>query len=318
MDLGSSSFEERRAQQGITRRQFLKFCGLMATTLALPARYAARIAQALNTVPRPPLVWLEFQDCTGDTESFLRASQPSVDDLLLEVLSLNYHETIMVPAGRMSEKSLNDTVRDFRNQYICVVEGSIPTRDGGIYCTIRGRTALSIAQEVCSNALATIAVGTCAWEGGLAAAAPNPTGAVGVKDAIPGLRNLINLPGCPANVANLTATIVHFLTFNEWPETDRLGRPRFAYGEEIHEHCERHEHYEREEFVLEWGDQRHRQGWCLFQMGCKGPETHHNCPSVKWNDGTSWPVGAGHGCLGCSEQRFWDRLSPFYIPLEDD
>ncbi len=318
MDLGSSSFEERRAQQGITRRQFLKFCGLMATTLALPARYAARIAQALNTAPRPPLVWLEFQDCTGDTESFLRASQPSVDDLLLEVLSLNYHETIMVPAGRMSEKSLNDTVRDFRNQYICVVEGSIPTRDGGIYCTIRGRTALSIAQEVCSNALATIAVGTCAWEGGLAAAAPNPTGAVGVKDAIPGLRNLINLPGCPANVANLTATIVHFLTFNEWPETDRLGRPRFAYGEEIHEHCERHEHYEREEFVLEWGDQRHRQGWCLFQMGCKGPETHHNCPSVKWNDGTSWPVGAGHGCLGCSEQRFWDRLSPFYIPLEDD
>ncbi len=318
MSLGSSSFEERCARQGITRRQFLKFCGLMATTLALPTRYAAHIAQALNTAPRPPLVWLEFQDCTGDTESFLRASQPSVDDLLLEILSLNYHETIMVPAGRMSEKSLNDTVRDFRSQYICVVEGSIPTRDGGIYCTIRGRTALSIAQEVCSNALATIAVGTCAWEGGLAAAAPNPTGAVGVKDAVPGLRRLINLPGCPMNVANLTATIVHFLTFQQWPETDDSGRPHFAYGEEIHDDCERHEHYEREEFVLEWGDERHRQGWCLFQMGCRGPEAHHNCPSVKWNDGTSWPIGAGHGCLGCSERRFWDRLSPFYIPLEDD
>jgi Ni,Fe-hydrogenase I small subunit len=31
-------------------------------------------------------VWLEFQDCAGDAESLLRASQPSVDDLLLETI----------------------------------------------------------------------------------------------------------------------------------------------------------------------------------------------------------------------------------------
>jgi hydrogenase small subunit len=314
---GPPAFDERLAQRGFSRRQFLKFCSAMAATLALPARYTGRIAHALATAVRPPLVWLEFQDCTADSESFLRASSPDVDDLLLDILSVNYHETIMVPAGRMSEKSLSDTVRDYAGQYICVVEGSIPTRDGGVYCGIRGRTALSIAQEVCGQALATLAVGTCAWEGGLAAAAPNPTGAVGVKDAVPGLATLINLPGCPVNVVNLTATIVHFLTYNTWPELDGSGRPRFAYGEEIHEHCPRHEHYERDEFVLEWGDWRHQQGWCLFQMGCRGPEAHHNCPAVKWNDGTNWPIGAGHGCLGCSEQRFWDRHSPFYVPGED-
>jgi hydrogenase small subunit len=267
---------------------------------------------------RPPLVWLEFQDCTGDTESFLRAKQPGVDDLLLETISVNYHETIMVPAGVGAERSLLDTVENARGRYICIVEGSIPTRDGGIYCTIRGRTALSIAREVCGDALATIALGTCAWDGGLAAAAPNPTGAVGVRDAVPGLGNLITLPGCPANVVNLTATLVHWLTFHELPSVDEYGRPRFAYGEEIHEECERHHHYERERFVLEWGDEGHRQGWCLKQMGCKGPETHHNCPSVLWNDGTNWPVGAGHGCIGCTERGFWDRHAPFYVLGDDD
>jgi hydrogenase small subunit len=318
MDPQRSRFGERLDQRGISRRRFLKFCGMMTATLALPAHYTGRVARALLEAQRPPVVWLEFQDCTGDTESFLRAQSPGVDELLLDLLSLDYHETIMAPAGEMTERSLSDTMTRFPGQYICIVEGSIPTVAGGIHCMIRGRTAQSIAQEVCRNALATIAIGTCAWEGGIAAAAPNPTGAVGVKDAVPGLATLVNLPGCPANVVNLTATVVHFLTFGSWPETDGSGRPHFAYGEEIHDECERHDHYEEERFVLEWGDEGHRQGWCLFQMGCKGPETHHNCPSAKWNDGTSWPIGAGHGCIGCAEARFWDRMSPFYAALEDD
>ncbi len=318
MNRHSSKLEERLAQKGVSRRQFLKFCGAMTAVLALPARYTDRVAHALLTAIRPPLIWLEFQDCTGDSESFLRAGDPTVDNLLLDLLSLDYHETLMVPAGGMSEQSLHDTMTSFPGQYICVVEGSIPTAAGGIHCMIRGRTALSIAREVCGNALATIAVGTCAWEGGLAAASPNPTLAVGVKDAVPGLQPLINLPGCPANVVNLTATIVHWLTFGSWPETDDSGRPHFAYGEEIHEECERHDHYEEGRFVLAWGDEGHKRGWCLFRMGCKGPRSHHNCPTAKWNERTSWPIGAGHGCVGCAEARFWDRMSPFYVPLKDD
>jgi hydrogenase small subunit len=318
MNLRTTSFEERLARSNVSRRQFLKFCGLMTATLALPAHYTGRVAKALLTAPRPPVVWLEFQDCTGDTESFLRSSQPGVDELLLDLVSLDYHETLMVPAGTMTEKSLLDTVNNYPGQYICVVEGSIPTAAGGIHCMIRGQTALSMAQQVCSNALATLAVGTCAWDGGLAAAAPNPTGAVGVRGAVPGLSPLISLPGCPANVVNITAVITHYLTFNAWPNTDGSGRPYFAYGEEIHEECERHEHYEHDRFVLAWGDEGHQRGWCLYKMGCKGPETHHNCPSVKWNDGTCWPIQAGHGCVGCAEAGFWDRMTPFYVPLEDD
>jgi hydrogenase small subunit len=311
-------FEKALARRGVSRRRFLKFCGAMTAALALPAHYTEQVARALLTAPRPPLVWLEFQDCTGDTESFLRSGDPTVDDLILDLLSVDYHETLMVPAGFASERSLADTIANYPGQYLCVVEGSIPTAANGIHCMIRGRTALSIAQEVCGNALATIAVGTCAWDGGLAAAQPNPTGAVGVRQAVPNLQPLINLPGCPANVFNLAATLTHFLTLGSWPSTDSSGRPRFAYEEDIHDECERHDHYEARRFVQAWGDEGHQRGWCLFQMGCRGPATHHNCSTVKWNGGTCWPVQAGHGCVGCAESGFWDRLSPFYVPLQDD
>jgi hydrogenase small subunit len=307
---------EQSPRQDFSRRRFLQLCGMMAATLALPRDYAGLIAHALTTAIRPPVVWLEFQDCTGDSESFLR--EPTLVNLLLDTLSVDYHETLMAPSGRMADKSRADAVKNFKGKYICIVEGAIPTGNGGVYATIGGRTALSIAQEVCSNALATIAVGACASDGGLPGAAPNPTGAVGVRDAVPGLGTLISLPGCPANAYNLTATIVHYLTFNQWPATDSQGRPLFAYGDEIHENCERHDHYEAERFVLAWGDAGHKQGWCLFKMGCKGPRTNSNCPSAKWNSGTNWPIGAGHGCIGCATPHFWDRMTPFYRALPDD
>lgn len=302
------------AERGVTRRQFLGFCATMAATLALPLRYSLRIAEALETVRRPSLVWLEFQDCAGNTESFLRASKPTVAEIALDILSVNYHETIMAPAGKAAEKSLFDTVRNEKGKYLVVVEGSIPMKDGGVYCTIGGRTALDIAREVCGNGLATIAVGACAWDGGWPAAAPNPTGAVGVQEAVPGVR-LINLPGCPMNVQNLTAVVVHFLTFGELPPTDSQGRPLFAYGARIHDNCERRGHYDAGRFVEEWGDEGHRQGWCLYKMGCKGPQTYQNCPAIGWNDGVSWPVAAGHGCIGCAAPDFWDTMSPFYKRL---
>jgi hydrogenase small subunit len=304
----------RWAERGVSRRSFLKFCTAMTAVLALPDRYMPRVAAALESVKRPALVWLEFQDCAGCTESFLRASRPSVGDLALDILSVNYHETIMAPSGKAAEKSLMDTVRNEKGKYLVVVEGSIPVKDGGIYCTIGGRTALDIAREVCGNAAATITVGACAFYGGWPSAKPNPTGAIGVQEAVPGI-TVINLPGCPPNAVNITATVVHFLTFGALPATDQQARPLFAYGARIHDQCERRAHFDAGQFVEEWGDEGHRKGWCLYKMGCKGPATYHNCPVVRWNDGTSWPVGAGHGCVGCSERDFWDTMTPFYRRL---
>ena len=308
------SIYESLRRRGVSRRDFLKFCSFMATVLALPQEFVPKIAEALETAKKPPLVWLEFQDCAGNTESFLRASKPPIAQLVLDVLSVDYHETIMAPAGHQAEKSLQDVVKSYPGQFFCVVEGSIPIKDDGVYCTIGGRAAIDIAKEVCTKALAVIAVGACAWDGGIPAANPNPTGAVGVKDAVKGI-TLINLPGCPMNVENLTGTIVHYLTFGSLPLTDSAGRPLFAYGDRIHDNCERRAHYDAGRFVKVWGDEGHRQGWCLYEMGCKGPETYKNCPSIQWNEKTNWPIGSGHNCIGCAAPKFWDTMTPFYRRL---
>ncbi len=300
--------------RGVTRRDFMKFCTATAATLGLSATYADKIAEAVQKAKKPPVVWLEMQACTGDTESLLRASKPTAAELILDIISYDYHETVMAPAGHQAEKSLADVVKNHKGKYIAIVEGSIPLKDGGIYCTIGGKSALAIAKEVCGNAMATIAVGNCAWDGGWPAAQPNPTGAVGVKDAVPGIA-LVNLPGCPMNVENLVATIVHFLTFGSLPVTDTMGRPLFAYGKRIHDNCERRGHFDAGQYVKAWGDHGHRQGWCLYEMGCKGPETYHNCPTVRWNEGVNWPVGSGHGCIGCAAPNFWDTMTPFYRRL---
>jgi hydrogenase small subunit len=301
-------------QRGVSRRDFLRFCSVMAGALALPRGYATRIAHALETTTRPAVVWLEFQDCAGNTESSLRASHPSFSEIILDMLSWNYHETVMAPSGKQAEKSLYDTVAQFKGQYLAIVEGSIPTADNGIYCTIGGRSALDIAKQVCGNAYATITAGTCASFGGIPAAKGGITGAKGVGDVLSGLR-LVNLSACPMNGANLVATIVHWLTFKELPATDSLNRPLFLHGDRIHDRCPRRAHYDAGQYVQEWGDEGHKLGWCLYKMGCKGPATSYNCPQVQWNDSTNWPIGVGHGCVGCAQPSFWDSMTPFYRQL---
>jgi hydrogenase small subunit len=301
--------------RGVSRREFAKFCSLMVATLALPSRYVGAVTKALSQAERPVLVWLEFQDCAGNSESMLRSSNPPVSEFVLDLLSWEYHELLMAGAGKQAEDALERVVREHPGEYIAVVEGAIPTADGGVYCTIGGKTALDIATRVCSSAAAVIAVGACAWDGGLVRSNPNPTGALGLQEAVPGLKKVINLGGCPHNPANTAAVLVHYLTFHDFPALDQYNRPLFAYGNIIHDQCERRAHYDAGRYVEEWGDEGHRKGYCLYKMGCKGPEATYNCPTVRWNDGTSWPVKAGHGCIACASHRFWDTKSPFYKRL---
>jgi hydrogenase small subunit len=306
------SIYDHLVRRGFSRREFLSFCSSIATTLALPVTMVSDIAHALEKARKPSVVWLEFQDCCGDTESTLRAWKPSISEVVLDIISLEYHETIMAPAGKQSEKSLYDVVRNAKGQYLAVVEGTIPLKDGGVYCTIGGRTAVDIAREVCGNAAATLAVGSCAVWGGIVVPKPNPTGGAGVEEAVPHVKNLVNLPGCPMNVDNFTATLVHYLTFGSWPQLDSRKRPLFAHGVRVHDKCERRANFDAGQFVREWGDEGHRKGWCLYEMGCKGPEAYFNCPSIRWNAGTNWPVKGGHGCIACAADNNWDRMSPMY------
>lgn len=308
------SLRELLRERGVSRRDFLKFCSMVTAALALPPSLAPSVARALDEVQRPPLVWLEFQGCTGDSEALLRAANPTVGEIVLDILSVDYHETIMAAAGHQAEAALDKTIADYKGKYICVIEGSIPTKDGGVYGTVGGKTHLERARQACGNAAATIAIGTCASFGGIPAAAPNPTGAVGVRAAVPGA-TVINLPGCPCNADNLTATVVHYLAFGKLPAMDGNGRPLFAYGKKIHDNCERRPHFDAGQYVRQWGDDGHRKGYCLYKMGCKGPATFHNCPTQRYNEKTSWPIGAGHPCAGCSEPAFWDVMSPMYNRL---
>ncbi len=307
----------------INRRSFIKGCSIMAAAMGLSESIVPQMVEAATAPGRPPVLWLHFQECTGCTESLLRGSHPDIGRLILDIISLDYHETIMAAAGHQAEANLHATLDKYAGKFICVVEGAIPTKDNGIYCQIAGRTAMDILAEVAPKAAAIISIGTCASFGGLQAAAPNPTGAVGVQDLVSGTP-IINIPGCPPNPISFLGTVLHYLTFNKLPALDHLNRPKFAYGRKIHDQCERRPHFDEGRFVDQFGDEAHKQGYCLYKVGCKGPGTYSNCPVVRFNDVGSWPVGVGHGCIGCTEPNFWDTMTPFYermpqvkIPMGD-
>jgi [NiFe] hydrogenase small subunit len=307
-----NELERRLESKGLSRREFVKFCTLVSAAMGLGPSFAPKIAEALAAPKRPPVIWLSFAECTGCAEGLLRTTYPWIDELLLDTISLDYHETLMAASGDAAEAALHESVKNNAGKFICVVDGSIPTKDNGIYGTIAGKTFLEIAKEVCPKAAATICIGTCASFGGLPAAAPNPTGAKGVSEAL-GIKT-VNIPGCPPNPINFVGTVVNYLLFGKLPDLDDKGRPLFAYGQLVHDQCPRRGHFEAGEFVKSFDSPEAAQGWCLYEMGCKGPDTYNNCPLVKFNDGTSWPVQAGHPCIGCSEPGFWDKMTPFYKP----
>ncbi len=287
----------------VSRRDFLKFCTVTAATLGLPLNMADLIAKTIENPKRPPVIWLHFQECTGCTESLLRATHPTVESLILDLISVDYSETLMAAAGHQAEAALHASIKANEGKFILVCEGSVPTKDGGIYCKIGGRTALDILNDIAPKAAAIVAIGSCASWGGVQSSYPNPTGAKGISEIITD-KPVINLPGCPASPYNLLSTVLYYLTLKKLPELDKKGRPRFAYGRLVHENCERRPHFDAGRFANEFGDEGHRQGWCLYKLGCKGPETHANCPVQLFGDvgANAWPVGTGHPCFGCTEK----------------
>jgi hydrogenase small subunit len=307
---------EHLEERGVSRRDFLAFCGQIAVVLGLGEAAAPQVAHALQAVKRPSVIWLQLQECTGCVESVIRTSEPTIGDLVLDLVSLDYQHTLMAGAGHAVESALQDAMKANYGQYVLIVTGSVPTKEGGIYCTIGGRTAQDILEEAAKGAAAILAVGACAHFGSVQAARPNPTGAVGVGEIIKD-RPVVNIAGCPPIGDVVTATVVHFLTFNRLPDLDPVGRPMFAYGARIHDQCPRRANFDAGQYVEKFDDEAARKGWCLYHVGCKGPATFSPCPIFQWNTRTNWPIGAGHPCIGCTEPHFWDTMSPFYDRLPD-
>ncbi|HMV22669.1 MAG TPA: hydrogenase small subunit, partial [Rhodocyclaceae bacterium] len=262
------------ARLSMTRREFLQFCAALATTLGLPQGADAAVAEAVATKPRPSVIWLHFQECTGCSESMLRAEHPTLEKLILDVISLDYHETLFAAAGHQVEAARHAAMEANKGKYVLVIEGAIPTKDNGVYCKIGGKTAIELTKECAEHAAAVIAIGSCASWGGMPSTDPNPTGASGVAKVLG--KPVVTIPGCPPNPYNFLSTVVHFLTFGALPAVDQLGRPKFAYSRLIHENCERRAHFDAGRFAMEFGDDGHRKGYCLYKLGCKGPETYAN------------------------------------------
>jgi len=286
--------------EGVSRRDFIKVCTAAAAAVGLPAWAGEKMAEHVAAGKKPSVVWLHYQECTGCTESLLRTSHPDVASLVLDLVSLDYHETLHAAAGYQIEKNLEAAME--KGGYVLIIEGAIPLKDDGIYCYVGGKKAVDTVKKVAERAGAIIAIGSCASWGGIPASPPNPTGSVGAPEVLKG-KTVVTLPGCPANPYNLLGTVLQFATFGTLPKLDEKARPMFAYGRVIHEDCPRRPHFDAGRFAQVFGDEGHRNGYCLYKLGCKGPQTHANCSLLSFCEVPgAWPVGIGHPCVGCTEQ----------------
>jgi len=317
-EIGSQSLtiEQHLKECGVSRRSFLQLCtALMVTApvgLGLTSKATAQeVANTIAKARRPSVIWLHFQDCTGCSETLLRTSRPDVADLILNVISLDYHETLMAASGYQAEAALKQAVAENFGKFVLVVEGSIPTKEQGRYMKLGGRPAIEVLKDVGRKSAAVIAMGSCAAWGGVPSADPNPTGAQGV-DSILTEKPVVNIPGCPTNPYNLLAVVLEYATMNRLPALDEFNRPKFAFDRHIHDHCPRRAHFDAGRFAKEFGDDGHREGWCLYKLGCKGPVTHAACSTRHFNEVPDvWPIGIGAPCVGCTEKSVAFRVPIF-------
>lgn len=303
-------------RHGVSRRAFLSFCATTAAALGLDASEVPAIAHALETKPRLPVIWLHGLECTCCSESFIRSAHPIAQDIVLNMISLDYDDTLQAAAGHQVEQIRKDLIEKAKKgeiKYVLAVEGNAPTKDGGIYCTIAGEPFSDILKETAAHAEFVIAWGSCACNGCVQAAAPNPTGAVPIHEMIHD-KPIVKVPGCPPIAEVMSGVLTYVLTFGRLPELDRNGRPKMFYAQRLHDKCQRRAFFDNGQFVESWDDEGAKKGWCLYKMGCRGPTTYNSCATVKWNGGMGWPIGSGHGCIGCSEDKFWDD-GPFYERL---
>lgn len=311
--------------RGISRRKFLGYCAGIATMIGLSQTAAPQIADALESVigksegGLKPVIWLEGASCTGCTEAFAQVDTPDVPSVVLELLSLNYSETLSAAAGHSMEEARKQTIA--AGGYLVVYEGAVVEGWDGNALRIAEEKGTDILLETAYSAEAVIAYGSCACDGGWQAARPNPSNALGVQKFLKknGIdKPVINIPCCPGNPEWIVAVLVEYLLMGRIPELNNNNEPKLMFSETIHDNCPRRGHFENGEFVYNFGSVEEEKGYCLYALGCKGPQTFTNCPIVKSNRHVSWCVEAGAPCVGCgvispmnSNGNWVDENTPF-------
>jgi len=302
----------------LSRRDFLKLAGMTVALLGLNKALTPQMVEALEkSSGKVAVIWLEGQDCAGCTESFLNSMEPPAVSILLDTISLRYHETAMAASGHQSEEALQKTIAE--GGYLLVIEGSIPLAEDGLFCTVGGKPFKDIVRETARNAAAIVPVGSCASFGGIPRS--GPTDAVGYLfrgtekhhyfDDVTGNKPVINLPTCPLHCERLVAVIVHYLTFKSVPPLDRFNRPLAFYGALQHDNCERRGHFDAGRFLTDWEDPN-QIDWCLYMKGCRGPWAYQDCWKRLWNNRSSYCIRANAPCSACSDPEFYESFSPLY------
>ena len=211
------AFYDQLADRGVTRRDFLKFCGSVAAMLGLSEAMVPTVASAVEQAAAStltPAVWIDGGLCTGCTESTAQGTTPDVAQIVLDILSMNYMETIMYATGADAEAALKDTVEKYKGKFIMVYEGSVMTGFDGNALRVAGKTGLKQIKEVAPNAAAIIAVGSCAVDGGWVKSNPNLAGAMGIQEYLKQeniATPVINLPTCPVNPEWIVAMVIDVL-----------------------------------------------------------------------------------------------------------
>jgi hydrogenase small subunit len=277
--MGQSIYQSMQ-QKGYSRRDFLQFCAAAATAAGFGQTGVAQVVSAFEKKEKPAVVWMHFQECTCCSESFIRSSHPIVVDALLDVLDLNYTETLMAASGFQAEKCLSDTIEKNKGKYIVLVEGAVPTGADGVYCMIGGKTAESILQTVAKDAAAVVAWGSCASNGCVQAAKPNPTGATPIYKLVD--KPVINVPGCPPIADVMMAVVTHLLVLGQVPALDSQGRPKEFYGRRVHDTCYRRPNYDAGLFVESFDDDNASIRWVAAGRSLTTP--------ARWSSGTKAPA----------------------------
>ncbi len=308
------------AARGVSRRDFLKYCGSIAALLGLSQSLVPQIAAAVGRgAELQPAVWLNGGACTGCTESLAQADYPDVASVVLDLLSVEFIETLSMAQGE-DALAAAEAVFERKDEYILIYEGSVMQGFDVNVLRIGGKTGLEELDHAAPGAAAIVAVGSCAVDGGFVMARPNPADATGVKPYLEakGITTpVVNLPTCPVNPEWIVAVVVDILllgTLETGAILDKLddwGRPHYIFGQTIHDNCPRRGHFENGDFVFEFGSEEEAKGYCLYPVGCKGPQTYTNCPIVRWNRRASWCVESGAPCIGCGSLDWVDVGAPF-------
>jgi hydrogenase small subunit len=301
----------------LTRRKFLRLCLHTAASVSLAQLLLPDLAEALRLIPggKPPVIWIEGTSCTGNSISLDNTADPSLRVVLEEIIDLRFSQLLMWPQDTAALDKLYQTREESRDNYILVVEGGIPM--GLPEAVIIGEkdgqplTAREVIPWLAETARAVVAVGNCASFGGPSKAHPNPTGTKGVWNVV-SEKPVINVPGCPAHPDWMLGTLVHIILYG-LPRVDEYRRPTLFFGELVHDRCPRRFHFFNGDFAAAPGEPG-----CLFKVGCKGPITHADCPTRKFNDGINWCINANNPCIGCAAPDFPDGgTSPFFSHLTD-